>query len=136
MIGVVVVTHGQLATELLNAAEMIVGDLPQFTAVSIGWHEDVNDARGDIAQAIERVRGDSGILILTDMFGGTPSNLGMTFLEADRVEVFTGVNLPMLIKLASLAGSGNLLTVARQMRDDGRSAIWVASDLLRGEKSS
>jgi PTS system mannose-specific IIA component len=70
------------------------------------------------------------------MFGGTPSNLGMTFLEADRVEVITGVNLPMLIKLASLAGSGNLLTVARQMRDDGRSAIWVASDLLRGEKSS
>ena len=100
MIGVVVVTHGQLATELVNAAEMIVGDLPQFTAVSIGWHDDVNDAREEIAQAIERVRGDAGVLILTDMFGGTPSNLGMTFLEKDRVEVITGVNLPMLIKLA------------------------------------
>ena len=84
MIGVVVVTHGQLATELVNAAEMIVGDLPQFTAVSIGWHDDVNDAREDIAQAIERVRGDEGVLLLTDMFGGTPSNLGMTFLETDR----------------------------------------------------
>ena len=84
MIGVVVVTHGQLAIELLNAAEMIVGDLPQFTAVSIGWHEDVNDAREDIAQAIERVKGDGGVLVLTDMFGGTPSNLGMTFLEADQ----------------------------------------------------
>ena len=72
MIGVVVVTHGQLATELVNAAEMIVGDLPNFTAVSIGWHEDVNDAREDIAQAIERVRGDGGVLLLTDMFGGTP----------------------------------------------------------------
>ena len=103
MIGVVVVTHGQLATELVNAAEMIVGDLPQFTAVSIGWHDDVNDAREEIAQAIERVRGEDGVLLLTDMFGGTPSNLGMTFLETDRIEVITGVNLPMLIKLAVAA---------------------------------
>ena len=136
MIGVVVITHGQLATELVNAAEMIVGDLPQFTAVSIGWHEDVNDAREDIAQAIERVRGaDAGVLLLTDMFGGTPSNLGMTFLEKDRVEVITGVNLPMLIKLAGLRTSSDLLAVAKEMRDHGRNAIWVASDFLRGEKS-
>jgi PTS system mannose-specific IIA component len=135
VIGVVVVTHGQLATELVNAAEMIVGDLPQFTAVSIGWHDDVNDAREDIAQAIERVRGEEGVLVLTDMFGGTPSNIGMTFLETDRVEVITGVNLPMLIKLASLRQSSNLLAVAQQMREHGRNAIWVASDLLRGEKS-
>jgi PTS system mannose-specific IIA component len=136
VIGVVVVTHGQLATELLNAAEMIVGDLPQFTAVSIGWHDDVNDAREDIAQAIERVRGEEGVLVLTDMFGGTPSNVGMTFLETDRVEVITGVNLPMLIKLAGLQKSANLLAVAQAMRDHGRNAIWVASDLLRGEKST
>ena len=136
MIGVVVVTHGQLATELVNAAEMIVGDLPQFTAVSIGWHDDVNDARGDIAQAIERVRGEEGVLILTDMFGGTPSNIGMTFLEKDRVEVITGVNLPMLIKLASLQKSSDLLAVAKQMQDHGRNAIWVASDFLRGERSA
>jgi PTS system mannose-specific IIA component len=134
MIGVVVVTHGQLAIELVNAAEMIVGDLPQFTAVSIGWHDDVNDAREEIVQAIERVRGEEGVLLLTDMFGGTPSNLGMTFLAKDRVEVITGVNLPMLIKLAALPQSQDLLAVARQMRDDGRNAIWVASDLLRGEK--
>jgi mannose PTS system EIIA component len=134
MIGVVVVTHGQLATELVNAAEMIVGDLPQFAAVSIGWHDEVNDAREDIVRAIERVRGDAGVLILTDMFGGTPSNLGMTFLEKDRIEVITGVNLPMLIKLASLQTSQDLLAVARAMRDHGRNAIWVASDLLRGEK--
>jgi PTS system mannose-specific IIA component len=133
MIGVVVVTHGQLANELLNAAEMIVGDLPQFTAVSIGWHDDVNEAREEIVQAIERVRGDQGVLLLTDMFGGTPSNLGMTFLEKDKVEVITGVNLPILIKLAGLRQSQDLLAVARQMRDDGRNAIWVASDLLRGE---
>jgi PTS system mannose-specific IIA component len=136
MIGVVVVTHGQLATELVNAAEMIVGDLPSFTAVSIGWHDDVNDASGEIAQAIERVEAEAGVLVLTDMFGGTPSNLGMTFLATDRVEVITGVNLPMLIKLAGLRSSSDLLGVAREMRDHGRNAIWVASDLLRGEKSS
>lgn len=135
MIGVVVVTHGQLAIELVNSAEMIVGELPQFTPVSIGWHDDVNDAREDIAQAIERVRGDHGVLVLTDMFGGTPSNIGMTFLETNRVEVITGVNLPMLIKLASLRTSHDLLAVAREMRDHGRNAIWVASDLLRGDKS-
>jgi PTS system mannose-specific IIA component len=135
MIGVVVVTHGQLATELVNAAEMIVGDLPQFTAVSIGWHDDVNDAREDISQAIDRVRAEEGVLLLTDMFGGTPSNLGMTFLQKDKVEVITGVNLPMLIKLASLRRSSDLLAVAQEMRDHGRNAIWVASDLLRGDKT-
>ncbi len=136
MIGVVVVTHGQLATELLNAAEMIVGDLPRFAAVSIGWHDDVSDAREDIAQAIEHVRGDGGgVLILTDMFGGTPSNLAMTFIEANKVEVITGVNLPMLIKLAGQAKSSDLLAVARDMREHGRNAIWVASDFLRAEKA-
>src|SRR5581483_6832179 len=137
MIGVVVVTHGQLANELVNAAEMIVGDLPQFTAVSIGWHDDVNDAREDIEKAIERVRtGDEGVLILTDMIGGTPSNLGMTFLQKDRVEVVTGVNLPMLIKLTNVRSSSDLLAVAKELRDHGRNAIWVASDFLRGEKSA
>src|SRR5215475_9321503 len=134
MIGVVVVTHGQLATELVNAAEMIVGDLPQFTAVSIGWHDDVNDAREEIAQAIERVRSEQGVLLLTDMFGGTPSNLGMTFLEKDRLEVITGVNLPMLIKLAGSRQTNDLLVLAKEMREHGRHAIWVASDLLRSEK--
>ena len=134
-IGVVVVTHGQLATELVNAAEMIVGDLPQFTAVSIGWHDDVELARQAIAGAIERVRGDVGTLILTDMFGGTPANLGVTFLEEGKVEVITGVNLPMLIKLAREPGSADLTVVAREMRDHGRSAMWVASDLLSGTSS-
>ena len=134
MIGVVVITHGQLAIELVNAAEMIVGDLPQFTAVSIGWHDDASDAREEVARAVERVQSEAGVLLLTDMFGGTPSNVGMTFLELNRVEVITGVNLPMLIKLASIRRSQDLLAVAREMRDHGRSAIWVASDLLRGEK--
>ena len=131
LIGVVVVTHGQLATELLNAAEMIVGDLPQFAAVSIGWHDDVETAKEAIAAAITHVVRPAGVIVLTDMFGGTPSNLGMTFFERDRVEVITGVNLPMLIKLAGLRQSSNLLEVARQIREDGRNAIWVASDLMR-----
>jgi PTS system mannose-specific IIA component len=141
-VGVVVITHGQLAAELLNAAEMIVGDLPTFAAVSIGWHEDVDQAREAIAQAIQRERtsaGDSpenpaGVLLLSDMFGGTPANLAVTFLEAERVEVITGVNLAMLIKLARPPREQDLLALAREMRDHGRSAIWVASDLLRGEK--
>jgi PTS system mannose-specific IIA component len=133
MIGVVVVTHGQLATELVNAAEMIVGDLPQFAAVAIGWHDDVESARQEIERAIGRVQGTDGVLVLTDMFGGTPANLGVTFLEENRVEVITGVNLPMLIKLARLQASTDLIAVAREMRDHGRNAIWVASDLLRGE---
>jgi len=134
MIGIVVVTHGQLATELLNAAETIVGDLPRFTAVSIGWHEDTEDAREEIAAAIGRVQQGQGVLILTDMFGGTPANLAMTFLGQQDVEVLTGVNLPMLIKLAGLKEQDSLLAVAREMREHGRNAIWVASDLLRGEK--
>src|SRR6267378_5388340 len=115
---------------------MIVGDLPKFTAVSIGWHDDVNDAREEIAQAIERVEGEAGVLVLTDMFGGTPANVGMTFLSTDRVEVITGVNLPMLIKLAGLRSSSDLLGVAREMREHGRNAIWLASDLLRSEKDN
>ncbi len=135
MIGVIVVTHGQLAIELLNAAETIVGDLPRFTAVSIGWHEDVQDARDEIAQAIGRVGGEHGTLLLTDMFGGTPANLGITFLDAGKVEVVTGVNLPMLIKLASMTGGADLIEAARALREHGRNAIWVASDLLRGEKA-
>jgi PTS system mannose-specific IIA component len=136
-IGVVVVTHGQLATELLNAAEMIVGDLPRFVALSIGWHDEVTVARDALERAIERVRdgGDVPVLILTDMFGGTPSNLGLSFLEEGRVEVVTGVNLAMLIKLARTTHHGDLLALARALVDDGREAIRVASDLLRTRPS-
>ena len=132
-VGVVVVTHGQLASELLNAAEMIVGDLPDFTAISIGWHDDVGVARGVIEQAIAKVDRGHGVLLLTDMFGGTPSNLAMAFLEADRVEVVTGVNLPLLIKLAKAPETSSLLELARSLCDHGRAAIRVASDLLRAD---
>ena len=133
-IGVVVVTHGQLATELLNAAEMIVGDLPGFQAVSIGWHDDVTAAPAAIAAAIGRVDGTSGVLVLTDMFGGTPSNLGLAFLEDGRVEVVTGVNLAMLIHLAKTSDEPDLLVRARRLCDHGRTAIRVASDLLRADR--
>lgn len=130
-VGVVVVTHGVLATELLNAAEIIVGDLPRFAAVSIGWHDDVAVATDAMARAIARVDAGRGVLLLTDMFGGTPSNLALTFLEAGRVEVVTGVNLPMLIKLARVRDEHDLAALARLVCEDGRAAIRVASDLLR-----
>ena len=144
-IGVVVVTHGQLATELVNSAEMIVGDLTHFAAVSIGWHDDVDHAREEIGRAIERVRtalggpaGDDdappGVLVLSDMFGGTPANLAVTFVSP-HVEVITGVNLPMLIKLARPQQVGSLQALARDMREHGRNAIWVASELLKGQQA-
>jgi PTS system mannose-specific IIA component len=134
LVGVVVVTHGQLATELVNAAEMIVGELTGFVAVSIGWHDDVETAREAIAAAIGRVARPAGVIVLTDMFGGTPANLGLPFLAEQKVEVITGVNLPMLIKLAGLTDQSDVLAVARELREHGRNAIWVASDLLRGDK--
>ena len=132
--GVVVVTHGQLATELLNAAEMIVGDLPGFQAVSIGWHDDVTVAHAAIGAAIAKVDAGAGVLVLTDMFGGTPSNLGLAFLEEGRVEVVTGVNLAMLLKLAKAADDQDLLARARSLCEHGRGAIRVASDLLRSDR--
>lgn len=137
-IGVVVVTHGQLAAELVNSAEMIVGDLPHFVAVSLGWHDDVDHQREEIGRAIERVRtsaGDeAGVLVLSDMFGGTPANLAVTFVSPN-VEVITGVNLPMLIKLARPGRNElDLETMARELRETGRNAIWVASELLKGQK--
>ena len=143
-LGVVVVTHGQLANELVNSAEMIVGDLPNFAAVAIGWHDDVDQAREEIGRAIERVRGvaaaqpsgegTAGVLVLSDMFGGTPANLAVTFVDA-HVEVITGVNLPMLLKLARPPADVDLETLARDMREHGRNAIWVASELLKGQKA-
>ena len=137
IVGVVIVTHGQLATELLNAAEMIVGDLPQFTALSIGWHDDVTVAREAMQQAAARVNTGVGVLLVTDMFGGTPANLALSLLDAGRVEVVTGVNLPMLIKLARVTrGPVDLPTLARQACQDGKDAIRMASDLLRSDRDA
>jgi PTS system mannose-specific IIA component len=116
---------------------MIVGDaLPRFAAVSIGWHDDVAQANAAIDAAIARVDTGGGALILTDMFGGTPSNLGLARLEAGRVEVVTGVNLPMLIKLARASDEQDALALARAICEHGRAAIRVASDLLRSDREA
>ncbi|MFI5184489.1 MAG: PTS sugar transporter subunit IIA [Vicinamibacteria bacterium] len=127
MIGIVVVSHGQVAVELVNAARTIVGDIPAIAAVSIGWSDDVAIAHDAILKAMEEV-GEGDTLILTDMFGGTPTNVSLPFLSA-RVEIVTGVNLPMLIKVSSLR-EGDLLEVARAIRDQGRGAISVATEVL------
>ena len=138
MIGIVVVTHGQLARELVSAAEMIIGEIPNVTAVSIGWHESPDDALREIEEAIKRADAGKGTVVLTDMFGGTPSNLSLTFLEKDRVEVVTGVNLPMLIRLASLREEeegDDLMELASEAAREGKDSIYLAGDLLaRKEK--
>src|SRR6267378_501362 len=126
----VIVTHGHLAGELLAAAEMIIGPISFITAVSIGWHDDVDAARDEVQRAITRVSQGAGVLLMTDMFGGTPTNIASMFLEDGTIEVITGVNLPMVIKLTSQQEQGSLAEIARHVCDVGRQGIYVASDLL------
>jgi PTS system mannose-specific IIA component len=126
----VIVSHGHLAGELLAAAEMIIGPVSHITAVSIGWHDDVDVARDEVQRAIVRVSQKAGVLLLTDMFGGTPTNIASMFLEEGCVEVLTGVNLPMVIKLATQSGSESLTETARRICDQGRQGIYLAGDLL------
>jgi PTS system mannose-specific IIA component len=130
MIGALAVTHGQLAHELVAAAEMIVGEISHIQAVSIGWHDDVNDARREIERRIAEVEHGAGVLILTDMFGGTPSNIAFSFHEPGKVDVVTGVNLPMIIRIATQKEGETLDSMARGVRDQGRSSISMASDFL------
>ncbi|HWW91730.1 MAG TPA: hypothetical protein VN375_00065 [Vicinamibacteria bacterium] len=127
MIGIVVVTHGRVAEELVQAARAIVGEIPAIAAVSIGWSDDASVAKEAITRALAEVGGGDA-LILTDMFGGTPTNLSLPFLSP-RLEIVTGVNLPMLIKLTTLR-EGDLLEVARAVRDQGKGAIYVTSEVL------
>jgi mannose PTS system EIIA component len=126
----VIVTHGQLAGELLAAAEMIVGPISHVAAVSIGWHDDVDSARGEVERAIKGVSQGAGVLLMTDMFGGTPTNIASMFLEEGEIEVITGVNLPMIIKLSSQQERGSLADMAKHLCDVGRQGIYVASELL------
>jgi len=135
MVGGVVVTHGQLANELVSSAEMIVGEMHHVTAVSIGWHDDVDVAREEIERAIQRVDGGDGVLLLTDMFGGTPTNIAASFLGSAPVEVVTGVNLPMVIKLATQEKSETLSELARRVRDQGQQQIHLASEILTPKKT-
>lgn len=133
-IGGVIVSHGQVANELLAAAEAVVGDLSHITAVSIGWHDDVEMAKAEIERAIAQVSSGSGVLVLTDMFGGTPTNISAMFLKENEVEIVTGVNLPMVIKLASNTKDISLHELAKEVEDQGKEAICRTSVLLEPQK--
>src|SRR5947209_17002666 len=128
----VIVSHGQVANELLSAAETIIGNIGHITAVSIGWHDDVEAAKNEIRRAIERVSEGGGVLLMTDMLGGTPTNIASMVLQAGQSEVVTGVNLPMVIKLASQQGGESLEEIARLVREQGRQGIYLAGELLAG----
>lgn len=134
MIGGVVVTHGQLARELVNAAEAIVGEIHHITTVSIGWHDEVETAREAIKQAIAQVNDGHGVLVLTDVLGGTPTNIAASLMGIEPIEIVTGVNLPMVIKLTSQQANEDLATVARQVRDQGRQEIYLVSEILTPQK--
>lgn len=130
MIGLVLVTHAGLAKELLRGAEMIVGPIESAEAVGIDPGESAEQIMERISTAVKRVSAD-GTLIMTDMFGGTPSNMSLSFLETDRIEVLTGVNLPMVIKFASERNCASVAELASSLRECGRESIAVAGDYLR-----
>lgn len=130
MIGMVLVTHGRLAAEFIAALEHVVGKQERIAAVCIGPDDDMEQRRRDILDSIAAVDGGNGVVLLTDMFGGTPSNLAISVLDRANVEVIAGVNLPMLIKLASLRGEETLANAVSAAQEAGRKYINVASQLL------
>ena len=130
MIGMVLVTHGRLAAEFIAALEHVVGPQVSVAAVCIGPEDDMEQRRQDILRSVAEVDGGSGVVLLTDMFGGTPSNLAISVMDRGKVEVIAGVNLPMLIKLASLRQSESLADAVRGAQEAGRKYINVASQLL------
>jgi PTS system mannose-specific IIA component len=131
MVSVLVVTHGNLAEELVKAARQIVGEVGRLAYLAIGWDDDVATARQKIEEAVRAADDGEGVAILTDMFGGTPTNISLSFLEKERVEIVTGVNLPMLIKYTNLREPLGLQEVAARLSEQGRRSIQVASELLR-----
>ena len=130
MIGLVLVTHGQLATEFRHAVEHVVGPQDNFETVAIGADDDMEKRRADIVDAVARVDTGTGVIVLTDMFGGTPSNLAISVMESGRTEVIAGMNLPMLIKLSSVRKSDNMAAALDEAQAAGRKYINVASQLL------
>ena len=135
MIGALIVTHGKLANELLNAAQKIEAKTGVMEAVPLEWTDSVDEAREKIRQALERIGEAEGVIIFTDMFGGTPSNISLSFLEKGRVEIITGVNLPMVVKFATMQQEAkDVSTLAHVICEKGSKAIRVASDLLSAEK--
>ena len=129
-VGGVIVTHAHLASELIATAEMIVGPIPHVTPASIDWHDDIDVARQELERAIARVSQGSGVLLLTDMFGGAPTDVASMFLDDSEIEVVTGVNLPMILKLAEAQPDQTLTEVARGIRDSGKEGIHLAGELL------
>ncbi len=133
MIGVILVTHGALAVEFVRAMEHVVGVQQAVATIAIGPHDDMEARRLEIAEAIDRVDSGRGAIILTDLFGGTPSNLAISLLERGRTEVIAGINLPMLIRLAGARKDMSLAAAAAAARDAGRNYITVASEFLGQE---
>lgn len=133
MIGMVLVTHGELATQFRAALEHVVGPQKQVATISIGPEDDIERRRGDIIDAVSAVDSGSGVVLLTDMFGGTPSNLAISVMNGAHVEVVAGINLPMLIKLASVRDAASLEQAVIQAQDAGRKYIYVASRVLSGK---
>ena len=134
MIGLVVVTHGNLAVELIAALEHVVGPQSAVRTICIGPDDDMEERRKEILNGVEKVDSGKGVILLTDMFGGTPSNLAISIMDQSNVEVIAGVNMPMLIKLASNRKSGSLKKVALEAQEAGRKYINIASGLLDGKK--
>ena len=133
MIGLVLVTHGRLAAEFISALEHVVGKQPSMEAICIGPDDKMDIRRNDIAEAISKVEQGHGVIVLTDMFGGTPSNLAISLLEEGRVEVVAGLNLPMLVKLARVRKDCTLAKAASAAQDAGRKYINIASQVLQGD---
>lgn len=136
MVGGVIVSHGQLGKELIATAEMIVGKIPNITSVSIDVTSDVETSREQIRQAIKSVNNGAGVIIFTDMFGGTPSNISLSFLDEANIEVITGVNLAMLLQLATSSKAEPFQQIVQSLKQRGQENIHIASEFLkqRGKK--
>lgn len=130
MIGTLITTHGNLGCELIKAAEMIKGGIKGVVCVSVDQAKGMEDIKKEISAAVKKLDNGRGVLILTDLFGGTPSNISLSFLKAGKVEVVTGVNLPMILKLTEMREGANLKELAQNVRDYGMKNIYLASEIL------
>ena len=130
MIGIIIVTHGNLALELKSAMEHILGAQKNIEVICISSDDDLDEKKNDIKGSIKRIDNNNGIVMLTDMFGGTPSNLAISFLKTDKIEIISGVNLPMLVKLIGLRDSNDLNKVAQEAKNTGQKYISIASEIL------
>jgi len=134
MVGIVIVTHGRLAHELVETTKIIVGkNVDHIVPISVGWNDDMADVQKIIASAISKVDRGEGVLILTDMFGGTPSNISLSFMS-EKVEIITGVNLPMLIKIVNVSDRYHLKELSQLITEQGKKSIYLASEILSLQK--